>query len=313
MELDLAQKVELRQLLYFVAVVRERSFSRAAETLSMGQPGLSGQIKKLEDALGVTLLDRTAKGVIPTEAGQQFLSHAQRILSELKIAGRGLDELREVTTGQVILGVTSASTFSHLAPILDEYRKLYPRVYIQIVELPTETLVEQVRLGILDLTLSVLPVEVDELEVEELYHENLRLIVPSNHRLAYRAAIGEKVRIPELAGEPLVLPYRQYGIRQQIENAYRQFSIPLKTVVELMGIGVAVQLTRRGVGITFLPELLVSDEVRLGELVCLTIEEPELIMRTGLLYRRDQYLPPASLRMIEVIRRVCQTHEGDTG
>jgi DNA-binding transcriptional LysR family regulator len=307
MERDLAQRIDLRQLLYFVTVVRERSFSRAAEELDMGQPGLSGQIKKLEDSVGITLLERTPKGVKPTEAGQQFLSYAQRILSELKLAERSLDEIREVTTGQVILGVTSASTFSHLAAIIEEYRRLYPRVQLQIVELPTETLVEQVRLGLLDLTLAVLPVEVEELEVEELYSENLRLIVSSNHPLSVRAKTGEKVKLTELSGEPLVLPYRQYGIRQQIDNAYRLFDMSLQTAVELMGIGVAVQLARRGLGITFLPEMLVSDEVRLGDLVCLTVEEPELIMRTGLLHRRDQYLPPACRRMIEVIRAVCKT------
>ncbi|NWJ44618.1 MAG: LysR family transcriptional regulator [Chloroflexi bacterium] len=311
LERELAQRIELRQLLYFVTVVKEHSFSRAAEVLNMGQPGLSGQIKKLEDAVGIILLERTAKGVKPTEAGQQLLAYAQRILNELKLAERSMDEIREVTTGHVILGVTSASTFSHLAAIIEEYRRLYPRVQLQIVELPTETLVESVRMGLLDLTLSVLPVEVEELEVEHLYSENLRLIVSSRHRLADRASRGEKVKLPELLGEPLVLPYRQYGIRQQIEHAYNLFGMKVQTSIELMGIGVAVQLARRGLGITFLPELLVADEVRLGELVCLTVEEPDLIMRTGLLFRRDAYLPPACRRMVEVIQRVCRLQNPD--
>jgi LysR family nitrogen assimilation transcriptional regulator len=253
------------------------------------------------------LLERTSKGVKTTEAGEQFLSYAQRILSELKMAARSIEEIRQVTTGQVTLGCTTASTFSHLAAIIEEYRRLYPRVALQIVELPTETLVDQVRLGSLDISLAVLPVEVEDLEVEYLYSENLRLIVSSKHPLAKRAELGYKVRIPELKHEPLLLPYRQYGIRQQIEHAYRFFDMQLETAVELMGIGVAVQLTRRGLGITFLPERLVQDEVNLGELVCLAIEEPELIMRTGLLVRKDQYLPPACKRMIEVIRAVCKT------
>ncbi len=305
MERDLAQRVDLRQLFYFMTIARERSFTRAAETLNMGQPGLSVQVKKLEEALGCVLFERTSRGVSLTEAGEQFLNHAQIILNELKLAERSMDELRAVTTGQVVLGVTVASTFSHLPQIMEEYQRLYPRVYLQIVELPTEMLVEQVRLGLLDLTLAVLPAEVEELVAEPLFEENLRLIVSSRHPLAYRAALQQKVQLPELVDERLMLPYRQYGIRQQIEDAFRLFELPLRISVDLMGIGVAVQMARSGLGVTFLPERMVADEVALGEIVCLTIEAPELVMSTGLLYRRDQYLPPASRRMMELIRRIC--------
>ena len=309
MERDLFHRVELRQLLYFTVVAAERSFTRAAEVLSMGQPGLSSQVKKLEDALGIALFQRTARGVLLTEAGEQFLGYAQQILSELKMAGRVMDELREVTTGQVILGVTVASTFSHLSAILQEYRRLYPQVYLKIVELPTEMLIEQVRVGLVDLTLAVLPAEVEELVIEPLFTENLRLLVSAHHPLADRARQGRPVELPELVNEPLILPYRHYGIREQVEAAYRQFNLSSQTVIDLMGVGVAVQLVRNGQGITFLPEKMVEDEVRLGEIVCLTIHEPILVMSTGLLYRRNQYLPPASRRMIEVIRRVCQIVE----
>jgi DNA-binding transcriptional LysR family regulator len=145
--------MELRQLVYFERVAELGSFTRAAQSLHLVQPALSQQVAALEREVGLPLFHRGARGVRLTEAGERLLPYARRVLGELERARQAVDELRQIRTGRVALGLPPSATLSLLPAILEQYRERYPAVEVQIVEEMTDELVQQLVDGRLDLAL----------------------------------------------------------------------------------------------------------------------------------------------------------------
>src|SRR6516162_2771602 len=124
--------MELRQLVYFDAVVRYGGFSRAAERLRVAQPAVSAQIKQLETELGATLLQRTTRRVTLTEAGEVFLARARQALEQLDRARADLDELSTVQRGRVRIGATLILGSLDLPSALAQFRRRYPGVRLAL-------------------------------------------------------------------------------------------------------------------------------------------------------------------------------------
>ena len=293
--------MELRQLLYFERVAELGSFTRAAQSLHLVQPALSQQVAALEREVGLPLFHRQARGVRLTEAGERLLPYARRVLGEVGRAQQALGQLAELRTGRVALGLTPSATLSLLPEILERYRALYPAVEVQIVEEMTDTLVEQVVDGRLDLALVSFPIEDTHLQTRPLFDEQLALVVPPNHRLAS----AETVNLAELADAPWILPYRRHGARALVEAACQQAGFSLQVAIELSGLGPIKALVQRGVGISILPPAIVDNEVRLGLLRTVRVRHPTLVRTVGLARRRGEHPTPAAAAMEAVIAEIA--------
>src|SRR5262252_9835313 len=179
--------MELRQLVYFDAVVRYGGFSRAAERLHVAQPAVSAQIRRLETELGTTLLQRTTRRVSLTYAGELFLARARRVLDQLDRARADLDELSTVRRGQVRVGATQILGSLDLPAALAQFRHRYPGVSLAL----HSGLIAKL-LGLLDaggVDLIVGPVHDDlpaAFHARPLVAEDLVLVTAPGHRLAAR-------------------------------------------------------------------------------------------------------------------------------
>src|ERR1700749_380095 len=182
--------MELRQLRYLIALAEELNFTRAAAAEHIAQPALSQQIRKLEDEVGVALVERTTRHVSLTEAGQLLVVRARRSLAELESAHAELQALRGIDRGPVTIGPIDLSL------ALAEFHARYPHVALSVREQTSEECAELLRIDELDLAfLSVTErVESHELGLHRLISEELMVLLPRDHALAGRA----RVRMAEL-------------------------------------------------------------------------------------------------------------------
>src|SRR6516165_10866955 len=225
--------MELRQLVYFDAVVRYGGFSRAAERLHVAQPAVSAQIRRLETELGTTLLQRTTRRVALTHAGELFLARTRRVLDQLDRARADLDELSTVRRGQVRVGATQILGSLDLPAALAQFRRRYPGVSLALQTGLIAELLDTLNAGEVDLVLG--PVH-DDLPDRYLAHplviETLVLVTAPGHPLASVAdgaasAAGARVSLAAVRDEPFVcLPTdsRLHGIL--VEAAAAEGFIP---------------------------------------------------------------------------------------
>ena len=181
--------MELRHLRYFLAVAEELDFGRAALRLHIAQPPLSQQIRQLEEELGVQLFRRTRRNVSLTEAGQAFLSEAQRTLEQVERAMEVAQRVDRGEQGQLIIGFVGSATYGLLPKLLRAFRERFPEVAFTLRELTTSQQIQalheqQIHLGVLRP-----PVAQEEFLFEPLAQDPLIVALPEQHRLATQPSL----------------------------------------------------------------------------------------------------------------------------
>src|ERR1041384_832821 len=181
--------IKLKDLRYLVALADTRHFGRAAEKCFVSQPTLSAQLKKLEDYLGVQLIERQPKQVTLTQAGEQIVARARRILEASDEVLALARSHRDPLAGKLRMALLPTIGPSLLPPVAREVRKALPRLELQLCEYQTAPLLEKLSGGQIDLGILALPVEMDGLEARQLYEEPFVLAAPAQHRLAKKKEV----------------------------------------------------------------------------------------------------------------------------
>jgi LysR family transcriptional regulator, hydrogen peroxide-inducible genes activator len=252
----------LQELRYLVAVADEGHFARAAETCHVSQSTLSIQLKKLEDYLGVVLLDRSQRHVAVTPIGEQIIARARRVLEEIanirEVAGGAEDPM----AGTLQLGVIPTLgpyLFPHLLPAI---HTAYPQLKLLLREDLTAHLLAQLRGGKLDAALLATPVPSDGLDVETLFTEPFLLALPAGHRLARR----KRIQPTDLAGENLLLLEEGHCLRDQALDVCTGARSEQREEVKATSLETLRQMVAMGVGCTLLPALAVPDDAAAASL-----------------------------------------------
>lgn len=192
--------MELRHLRAFVAVVEAESFRRAAARLRVAQPPLTRQIQALEAELGVRVLDRGPRRVVPTAAGALLLARARRVLAEVDAATREASRAARGEVGQLVVGYPSSLAYSGLVDVLRAFRARAPEVDVVLREMTPQQQVDALRVGALDVGFVRGPLVAPDLASEVVLREALVAALPADHRLAGRA----RVAVGQLADDPFV-------------------------------------------------------------------------------------------------------------
>ena len=258
--------MELRQLQYFVAVAEELHFRRAAARLHLSQPPLSQQLRRLEDELGVLLLERTRRRVELTAAGASFLRDARAILAELDGAVATARRIGEGKVGRLRVGFVGSALFSVVPDVVQRFRAARPDVELELRERSTVEQLRALAAGTLDLGFVRPPVDVEGVRVETLLREPLLAALPDGHPLARL----RRVPLQRLAREPFVLFPREQapGFHDELIGALTaagglprvvQQAPEMQTIVGLVAAGIGVSLVPASVrrlalgGVTYRP------------------------------------------------------------
>jgi DNA-binding transcriptional LysR family regulator len=211
--------VELRHLRYFVAVAEMENVSRAALKLHVSQPALSRQIRDLEEEIGFSLLERTAKSVRLTEAGRAFLQEARALLQSADEAVKKAREIASAESTELHVGYSPTPTAKILPKILRAFQRAMPNVHVKLHDWSHIAIFDGIRDGRLQLGLLVPPLKsstVHDVRYEELFRERVCVAVAPQHPFARRRAIP----IIEVAAEPLI------GLtREDYPNYYDYLSV----------------------------------------------------------------------------------------
>jgi LysR family transcriptional regulator, nitrogen assimilation regulatory protein len=261
--------VDVRALRCFVAVASAGSISRAAEVVHLAQPALSLQIKNLEEELGVVLFERTPKGVVLTESGHRFLAHARDILRRLDFAFEDIRAGALNPSGNVAIGFSQSVARLLTVPLVRETLARWPDVRLQIVEMSTGYIPENLRNGHLDVGMTFKAETSPGLHFEHLIDEILVLIGPPGS-LSVLPAGGPQalaqVDASRIAAYPLILPAKLHGLRALIDDTFASKGIQCQVIAEVNAIPELIQLAAAGVGHSILSLGAVSEELRAGVL-----------------------------------------------
>lgn len=251
--------MNLRDLKYLVAVIESGHFGRAAKNCFISQPALSMQIKKLEDTLGVQLLERSNKSVILTDVGKIICERAKSILAHAKEIQEIAKQAKDPFSGELHIGIIPTVAPYLLPHIIPGLTKAFAKLSIYLTELQTDQLLEKLKQGKLDVGLAALPIIDRDFQTQPLYVEEFMLAVPKNHTLAKRKGI-KQLDLEELS---LLLLEDGHCLREQaLAVCHRARAAEVKsfqaTSLETLRHMVAAQ-----VGITLMPKLACkqSDEV----------------------------------------------------
>jgi DNA-binding transcriptional LysR family regulator len=289
--------MELRQLAYFVAVAEEASFTRAAARASVAQPGVSAQIRQLEQELGQPLFDRSGRTVTLTEAGTVVLPYARAALDAVEGACRVVDELTGLLRGQVAVGMVTACASLDLADMLAAFHQAHPGVEIALAEAASDRLIADLQAGHLDLAFVGLAAPPPPgIATQVLVDEALVAAVVPGDPLADAEAVPiDRLRERALIGLP-----RGTGLRAALDNACAAAGFKPKIAFEASDLGIVAQLAIRGLGVAMLPESVATAYAE--QLRTVVVGDPVPRGTLELAWRADGPVGPAARALIEHAR-----------
>ena len=289
--------MELRQLAYFVAVVDEAHFTRAAERLRIAQPAVSQQIRRLEAELGERLLHRDRRTVTLTPAGQALLPHARAALAQVEHGRQAVAALRGLVAGQLRVGLVMPLPDRRVIRAVGAFGRRHPGIELTLVEDETDALLDGLAAGGLHAAFIGLgpgqdhPAGLDALVVAR---EPAVLVVHPQHPLAGRRSAPLSV----LRHEPVVTLTRASRLRSVLEASCRRAGFAPRIVAETSDLSVMVQLVAEGVGVALMPRSGRDDG---ADVVAVPITHPAIDRRIVLVWRADA-TPPAARAFITLAR-----------
>ncbi len=275
----------LKQLRYFEAVARFGHFGRAAEHCAVTQPALSMQVQELERHLGVSLIERRPRGVLLTQAGQEILERARKVLSELQSLEDYARSCGEPLTGRLHLGIIPTIAPYMLPSLLASAKQRFGALDLRIRETQTHTLLQELEDGMLDLLVIALPVDQHGTMSEPLFEDRFLLAAPPSDAAP---ELDRVLATPDLLRDSRVLLLEEgHCFRDQALSVCHR---PGGEAVDTFGassLSTIVQMVANGMGVTLLPEMSLTVEARDGKLRLMRFADPEPSRSIGLVWRES--------------------------
>jgi len=293
--------MNLKDLRYLVAVAELRHFGRAADACFVTQPTLSTQLKKLEEFLGVQLIERTSKQVLVTAVGQRVVERAQKILQEVDDLVELCREARDPLAGEIRLGFIPTIAPYLLPHLVPELRQQLPQLHPFLYEDQTARLVERLRRGEVDAGLMAVPVDATDLEHVELFSEPFVLAVPHEHYLNE----DKPLLLDDLQDERVLLLDEGHCLRDQALDICNMVGAGPQDAFRATSLETLRQMVASGAGITFLPRLAAEASISLPNRSAVALRpfiEPQPARQMALYWRKGTARLPA----IEAIGRLIQ-------
>ena len=280
-----------------LTVADEKSFSRAAEKLLRTQPAISLAIQKLESDLEEKLIDRSGKDLLLTDAGRIVYDYARRFENLEGELDNALAELRDNSAGRLVVGANE-STSLYLLGHIERYRRLYPKVKVQVrrslsSKIPSELIDGELELGVI----SYDP-EDDRLQTMVIYTDHLAFVVSPQHRFAAHSEIS----INELGMETFIAHYVLSPYRAVVLKEFQRHKVPLNMDVEMPTVETIRRMVQRNEGVAFLPHMTVEQDVEQGVLREIKVTELSVDRKILLAYPAKRTLSHAARAFLELVR-----------
>ena len=296
------EPIDVRRLQQFSVLARTGSFTQTARELHLTQSGISHSMKALEREAGCRLLDRMGKKVVLTQAGEQLLQHAGKILAEMEAARASLSALGKWGRGRLRLGASTTACQHLIPPVLREFKESFPEHAITLEPGDTPQLVAGLLRQRIDLALTLEAENESQLEFHHLFTDELHFIVSTLHPWA-KAGHARQEEIPS---QNYILYSKNSITFRLIENYFRRADMVLNTVIEVGSMEATKELTKLGLGIAILAPWVCRREIEEGSLIALPLGRKKLQRRWGILHWRNKRLNLAEETFIGLCKSVSE-------
>ncbi len=296
--------VEIRHLEAFVAAARHGSFTRAAKTVGISQPTFTVQIRQLESALGVRLLDRNTRSVHLTPIGRDLFPVLERVLREIDAALVNVKPGSAHSNGSVTVGALPSVSATMLPRIISEFREEHPGIAIHLQDAVGVRIAAMVKAGEVDFGFGSLPAAEPDLEFTPLFKDRMSAIFRRGSPLER----CDSVSLAELVSYPLILMSRESSVRAVVDRALAAIGHFTPPAYEASYISTALGMVRAGLGVTILPASVMHMEQSrtLGQR---PIRRPRLDRDVGFIAKRGRSLSAAAETFRQAIRKTCTSAE----
>src|SRR6266851_1608001 len=299
--------MELTQLEFFLMVVEEGSFSKAAVRVFRTQPAVSIAIRRLEEELGAPLFDRSQKTPTLTDAGELIYDYAKRILVLRDQAQNVVSELRSLERGRVRIGANESTSLYILPHLILQYREQHPNVKVEIFRQSSERLPREVLDRNVDFALLAFEPLDNDLESFPILQDELVLIMSPDDPLAKR----ESLNIEELGEQSFVAHNVKTASRHKVIEAFEQHHTPLNITLELATIETIKRFVQLRIGLAFVPRMCVAEELERGSLVGVPVEDLIYVRTLWVTYRRGMTFSHAAEAFLGILRKQGKNHISD--
>jgi DNA-binding transcriptional LysR family regulator len=297
--------MNLKSLKIFCDIVSRRSFSRAAEDNGISQSGASQVVGQLESRLGVQLIERSKRPLVPTREGQVFYDGCRKIIARYDALEDEVRSLHEQVAGRVRVAAIYSVGLHHMSRYLQEFMSQHPKANVRLEYLHPERVLEAVESGEADIGVVSYPRSTRTIHAEPWREEPMVLVCAPGHPFAGR----ETIPLAALDGRAMVSFDPDLVIRHEIDRVLAGHHVEPNVVMEFDNIETIKRAIEIDAGVALLPEPTVLSEVAGGTLASVRIDDEELVRPLGIIHARGKQLAPTVRRFIELLR--CHAHDTD--
>jgi DNA-binding transcriptional LysR family regulator len=291
--------MDFDQLITFLEVAKQGSFSRAGEKVFRSQSAVSAQIRQLEQEYGDRLLDRSGKTVKLTPAGQVLFEYAERLKNLRDESLMAVADHGRMPRGTLLIGANEATCLYVLPDVFAEYCRRYPGVQISIYRNFSYKIVEKLENGSVDVGIVTLPVKSPSLKIQPIFRDKLMLMVSPKNPLARHKVVP----VNEIVKFPLLFPKTGHT-RRLLDKLFRAHVQEVQVRMELPSVGMIKSFVAADLGVSLISASFAKQEVQAGQVKLIDLKDVELWRELGLAYRRDRTLPRATTTFISTIRQL---------
>lgn len=290
--------MDLRQLEYFLAIVEEHNITKAAEKLHISQPPLSRALMDLEEELGCTLLIRGKRRITLTEEGQALKRKSEQILSLVSMTKSEITEMKNGISGTLYLGHVDSNGPTLAAEWIESFRKNYPLVTYNLWCGNADDLADRMKSGLLDLAITMTPVNNELLDSIVVFRENWVALIPASHQLAKTP--GKKINIKSLVENELIISSRR-SREEEIREWFKGTGKEPHFIVKVAHSSNAAKLVAANIGIALFPASVAGNIPSGTDLVIKEIS-PAVTVDYLLSWDKEKPLNPLAVKFVEHVR-----------
>lgn len=293
--------MNLRELEYLVAIDEELHFHRAAERCFVSQPTLSGQLKKLEEELGVLLIERNNRKVSMTDAGKAVVEHARIVIAETNVIKNLASSFQDPMVGDVRVGIIPTIAPYLLPIIMPHLHSQFKNLKLWLYEYQTHILLEKLQKAELDFLILALPIDKHDFIEQDLFREPFRLAVNRDQLLAKK----KHINLGDIAQKQLLLLEEGHCLRGHILDVCLVAGIKEQGQYQATSLETLRHMVGEGMGMTLMPELAVPKKTnKTDEIHYIEFSDPKPNRRIGMLYRKNSYREETFNNISELIKSV---------
>lgn len=288
---------ELYKVFYYVS--KSLSFSEASEELFITQSAVSQSIKLLEEKLKCQLFFRNTKRVKLTREGESLYGHIEQAFNFIKSGERTIEEMNSLGQGEIRIGASDTICKYYLMPFIKSFNHIYPNIKIHLKNRTSPKCIELLRKGSVDLSVINIPEKCSYSNIAVKSTKSIRDVFIANDN--FKELKGRKVSLKELQGYPLLVLEKNSTTREFFDNLMAKHEVSIKPEIELGSVDILMEMAKIGLGIAFVPDECVNQELAKGDIFVLDIKEEIPDRSLGFLIHSNIPLPLAASKFVELL------------